>query len=71
MSVCHLLTVQCDFPDCFESADASGWTEAEARELAKEEGWKRRQFKGRKFDLCLEHIDTTAKEIAAAERDES
>ena len=51
MSIQRMIDVVCDYPDCLEVTEGSSWTVAEARQRAKEDGWKRRNGE----DICPKH----------------
>ena len=52
MSISKQITLKCDV--CFGDSDEAHWTAAEARRVAREEGWRRRTIGGRLLDVCPE-----------------
>lgn len=44
----RMFAVSCDMPDCYEVYDGAEWYASEAKRVAKEDGWIRRNKK----DIC-------------------
>ncbi len=53
MTMQRMFAVKCDVPQCYEVYDGAEWYASEARRVAKEDGWKRRNGK----DICPKHVD--------------
>lgn len=51
MSIQRMIDVNCDVKDCYEVTEGSSWTVAEARQRAREDGWRRKNG----FDICPKH----------------
>jgi hypothetical protein len=49
MSIVKIITVKCD--ECGEETNGD-WTVSEARESARDDGWRRRRIDGRWLDIC-------------------
>jgi len=50
MSVSREITVVCDI--CRSNCDSTGWTNADARQQAHDDGWRRRKIDGEWLDVC-------------------
>jgi len=58
MSISKQVTLKCDV--CLGESDDSHWTAAEARRVAREEGWRRRTIGGRLLDVCSECAESVS-----------
>lgn len=52
MSASQMVTINCDAPNCWRTADTAEWTATISRRYAREAGWHVSLFGGR--DICPE-----------------
>lgn len=62
MSVVREITVICDI--CHRHCDSCGWTNADARESARDDGWRRRKIDGRWLDICYACLHPDEHEVS-------